>query len=397
MNRWIARLIMSWCVAWTVQAESPPVELAAQQGEPGPVPISLANEGRAAVDRAVQWLLAQQQEDGHWSNPDFPALTGLPLWALALTKSSEGEAVDKAVQYIVSCAHDDGSIWREPKEERKGGGLSNYNTAICMVALHALGDPALVPVVQKARRFVANSQHLGGDVYEGGMGYDPETGRPYADLSNTYVAYEAMRLTENVEDLRGSGEARADLDWEAARRFISRIQNLPGSNDQPWASDDPDNKGGFIYKPDHSMAGTTNAADGTVRFRSYGSMTYAGLLSFIYAKTDRSDPRVQSAFDWAARHWTLDENPGMGAQGLFYFYSVLSKGLAIYGQDQIPLPDGRQVNWRNELIRKLLSLQKIDPATGHGYWVNEEGRWWEADPVLVTSYSIIAMEIALGR
>lgn len=381
-------------IAWSSRAET--VTLQANEGEPGPVPATLQNEARAAMDRATQWLLAQQQADGNWSNPDFPALTALPLWALALTKSAEKEAMDKAVTYILASVQDDGSIWREPKASQKGGGLSNYNTAICMTALHAVGDEKLVPVIQKARRFLAGSQHLGGDMYEGGMGYDPETGRPYADLSNSYIAYEAMRLTENVEDLRQAGEEKADLDWEAAQKFISRVQNRTDSNDQPWASDDPENKGGFAYKPDSSQAGTTTNKAGEVRFRSYGSMTYAGLLSFIYAEVDREDPRVKSAFDWAAAHWTLDENPGMGAQGLYYFYNVLSKALAMYGQDQIPLADGGSVNWRNELIRKLVGLQKVDPATGHGYWMNDEGRWWEADPVLVTSYSIIALQIALG-
>ena len=136
--------------------------------------------------------------------------------------------------------------------------------------------------------------------------------------------------------------------------------------------------------------------DGTVRFRSYGSMTYAGLLSLIYSEVTRDDPRVQSAFSWAARNWTLDENPGMGQEGLFYFYNILSKSLAAYGQNQIPLKDGRQIAWRNELIKKLVGLQKIDPKTGAGYWVNEQNRWWEADPVLVTSYSLLALEIALG-
>ena len=124
-------------------------------------------------------------------------------------------------------------------------------------------------------------------------------------------------------------------------------------------------------------------------------MTYAGLLSFIYAEVDKDDPRVQSAFDWAVKHWTLDENPGMGQEGLYYFYNVLSKGLAAYGQDTITLPDGKQVGWRDELIRKLVNLQKIDPDTGMGYWVNDAGRWWEADPVLVTAYSVLALEIAL--
>jgi len=203
-----------------------------------------------------------------------------------------------------------------------------------------------------------------------------------------------MRLTENVEDQRKAGEAKADLDWEAAQKFIQRVQNLPGSNDQAWASNDPAEKGGFAYKPDSSMAGTTTNEDGTVRLRSYGSMTYAGLLSFIYAKVDKDDERVKSAFEWTVRHWSLEENPGMGQQGLFYFYNTLAKALAAYGDETIVRADGTRVSWREELIRKLISLQKTE-ADGTGYWVNPEGRWWEADPVLVTSYSLLALEIAL--
>lgn len=364
------------------------VSITATQGEPGPLGRSLVNEAHAAIDRGVQWLLAQQNPEGYWSNPDFPALTALPVWAMAQSGAPDKGALDKAVKHLLSCVHEDGSIWREPKAKQKGGGLSNYNTAVCMVALHALEDPRLVPIVQKARRFLAGTQHLGADDYRGGMGYDPDTGRPYADLSNSYMAYEAMRLTENVEDLRKSGEKPADLDWKAAEEFLARIQNAPaGTND--------DNAGGFAYHPAESKAGTVTNEAGEIRFRSYGSMTYAGLLSLIYAEVDRNDPRVQSAFDWSVRHWTLDENPGMGTEGLYYFYNVLPKALAAYGRDQITLADGRQINWRAELIRKLLNLQKIDPKTGHGYWLNEAGRWWEADPVLVTSYSLLALEIAL--
>jgi len=348
---------------------------------------SLKNEARAAIDRGVKWLVSKQSEDGSWSNPEFPALTALPLWAIVKSGQSQPRAVDKAVQYILDSVHEDGSIWREPSEDRKGGGLSNYNTALCMIALHLVGEPELVPVVQNARRFIAGTQHLGGDDYHGGMGYDPETGRAYADLSNSYIAYEAMRLTESVEDLKSESGGKADLDWEAAQKFVEQLRN----------PDITDEEGGFIYKPGMSQAGTVEDAEGNVRFRTYGSMTYAGLLSFIYADVDRDDPRVQSAFDWAEKHWTLDENPGMGNQGLYYFYNVLSKGLAAYGQDVLTTADGTQLNWREELIRKLISTQKIDADTGDGYWINEEGRWWEADPTLVTSYSLIALEVALGE
>ncbi len=372
-----------------------PAELTSSQA--AGVSESLRQEARTAINSAMDWLVAQQNPAGHWSNEDFPALTGLPLWALAEGGSHHTAAMARARAYLLACLNPDGTICREPKEKRKGGGLCNYNTAICMVALHALRDPTLTEAIQKARHAVARSQHAGTDIHRGGMGYDEQTGRPYADLSNSYLAYEAMRLTESVEDLRKAGDPRADLDWEAARQFISRIQNLPGANDQPWAQQAAaEDVGGFAYKPDASMAGSATNTDGSVRLRSYGSMTYAGMLSLIYARVDRQDPRVKSALDWAARHWSLEQNPGMGQQGLFYFYNVLAKSLAASGQDLLALPGGRTVNWREDLVKRLLSVKRTDAQSGRNYWLNDEARWMESDPVLVTSYSILALRMALG-
>ncbi|MCX6996339.1 MAG: hypothetical protein NTV49_04475, partial [Kiritimatiellaeota bacterium] len=362
-----------------------PVVLTTRQGDAGPVPLSLRNEARATIQRGLRWLEAQQQADGHWSNPDFPALTALPLWALARGDSANRAALERAKQYLLASVHDNGAIYREPAQKQKGGGLANYNTALCMVALHALNDPQLAPVILKARAYVAGTQHFGADEYRGGMGYDPANERAYADLSNSYMAYEAMRLTQKVEDQRRSGAKKVDLDWPAAAEFVTRIQNKPsGTNATP----DPE-AGGFGYRPGYSMAGTATNTAGEVRLRSYGSMTYAGLLSFIYADVDKNDPRVQSAFNWAMKNWSLNENPGMGQQGLFYFFNVLAKALAATGQAQLPTTSGGSLNWRVELIKKLVGLQKTDPKTGQGYWLNPEGRWWESDPVLVTSYSLL--------
>lgn len=359
-----------------------------------PIPESVKNEALAAMERGSKWLLNQQQPEGHWSNPEFPALTALAVWAITKTGTTQSDALDRASAYLVSTFNENGSFCREPTEKRKGGGLCNYNTALVIVALHAIGNPEHVPLIQNARTYIAASQHFGDDIYKGGMGYDSDTGRPYADLSNSYLAYEAMRLTESVEDLRTQVGERADLDWKAAEEFIQRVQNRTESNDQPWASDDPENAGGFAYKPDSSMAGSTTNEAGDVRLRSYGSMTYAGLLSFIYAQVDKNDPRVQSAYEWSQKNWSVDENPGMELQGLFYYYQTLAKALSVMDTDIITLADGTTINWRTELIKKLISLQKIEPD-GTGFWVNSEGRWWEADPILVTSYSLLAMAMAL--
>jgi squalene-hopene/tetraprenyl-beta-curcumene cyclase len=231
-------------------------------------------------------------------------------------------------------------------------------------------------------------------MYEGGMGYDPATGRPYADLSNSYIAYEAMRLTENVEDLRKAGDARADLDWSAAQKFVQRVQNLPGSNDQPWASDDPAERGGFAYKPDSSMAGAVTNADGThppALLRKHDLCRPAQLHVCQGGQAGRAGAErirlVRQTFFTGrkSRH---------GPAGILLFLHVLAKALAAYGDEVLVKPDGTRVAWREELIKKLISLQKVE-ADGTGYWVNSEGRWWEADPVLVTSYSLLALEIAL--
>ncbi|MDD2238154.1 MAG: terpene cyclase/mutase family protein, partial [Kiritimatiellae bacterium] len=170
---------------------------------------SLTREASNAIQRGMDWLLTKQQPDGHWSNPEFPALTALPLWALARGGCTDTQAIDKATQCILSYVQEDGSIWRKVTDGRKGGGLPNYNTAICMVALRMLHRPELAPVILKARDYMAKNQHLTGhDSYYGGFGYDPATKSPYTDLSNSYLAFEAMKIHEDVEDLRPDGEPK---------------------------------------------------------------------------------------------------------------------------------------------------------------------------------------------
>jgi len=369
-------------------ASAAQITLVTKQPVGGPIDISTAKETEAAINRGLDWLAAQQKEDGSWSEASFPALTALPLWAFSMSHHpKKAEITAKAAKFILRNVQPDGGIYC--KNPSKGGGLSNYNTALCMIALHSLNDPQFTPVVLKARKFVAGGQHFGADLYEGGMGYDRETGRNYTDLSDSVIAYESMRLTQSAEDLRDKSEAHVDLDWAAAVRYLDRLQSKTGTND--------DNAGGFAYRPDESKAGTTTNKAGIVVFRSYGSMTYAGLLSLIYADVNKNDPRVQSAFDWAAKHWTLDENPGMGDQGLYYFYGVLSKALAAYGRDTIPAKDQSQIIWRDALAKKLIGLQKVDSKTGHGYWVNTNNRFWEANDVLVTAYTLLALEVTVGK
>jgi len=312
-------------------------------------------------------------------------LTALVL--TALLGPSPGASVSPAVEngyaYLLSCVQPDGGIYKKD--------LQSYNTSVVLSALVLRNQPQYRAAIQNARQYLIGLQvgdaELGetNSPFSGGIGYGGTAKRP--DLSNTMMVLEALYNSRPpAQDVNGL--KAPDLNWKAALRFVQNCQNLPGANTQPWASDDPQNKGGFIYAPGRSNAGQTNLPSGRVAYRSYGSMTYAGLLSYIYADLKSDDPRVTSALDWLRGNYTVEENPAMGQQGLYYYYELMAKALTFAGVDTLETKDGRKVNWREELSLKLLNLQHAD-----GSWANENGRWWEKDPILDTAYTVTTLEI----
>ena len=382
----ITGVILATLLACNLHAEDKArVSVISSQKPAGTIDLSLLNEVNAAVDRGLDWLAANQKPDGSFSNGDFPALTALAMDAFIRSKHPQRKQVlDKGLAYLLSCRQPDGGIYRK-LENRKGGGLSNYNTAICMTTIHAMGDRALAPVILKAREFVSKSQHFGEDVSNGGFGYDRDNKRAYTDLLNTYYSVQAMRLTQDAEDLRPGTEQRSDIDWKAVIEYIEKMHNKAVSGEA--------NTGGFFYRPGESKAGSFTNEQGVIVFRSFGSITYAGSMALIYAQVPADDPRVRSALEWASKYWTLDENPGMGQQGVYFFYDILTRAVSAAGIDLVKRPDGTFLNWREPLARKVVSLQKIDEKTGMGYWVNTDGTYWENDPVLATSYALAALEL----
>ncbi len=353
--------------------------------------LSLRNEARHAVEKGAAWLEKNQSANGHWSMPEDPAVTALALVALKNAANSRGEkkeslAIKKGYDFLASCVQPDGGIYKT--------NLPNYNTSICLMALVVRGRPEDKQTILRARNFLIGLQNDFGekgkidDVFDGGIGYG--TKYKHSDMGNTAFAIEAIRASRQIAE-DGSTEAR-ELNWQAVIHFLERCQNLPGHNPEKWASDDLQNKGGFVYYPGHSMAGETNLPNGRVALRSYGSISYAGLLSYIYADLKRDDPRVVAVMDWLQKNYTLDENPGMGAQGLFYYLHTMTKALTIYGANEIVTSSGKRINWREQLALKLVNLQQAD-----GSWSNEAARWRENDPALVTAYSVISLEMIFRK
>ena len=131
-----------------------------------------------------------------------------------------------------------------------------------------------------------------------------------------------------------------------------------------------------------SQAGETDSGG----LRSYGSMTYAGLKSMIYAGVGPDDPRVKAALKWIQKHYDLQSNPGLGNAGLYYYYHTFAKALDAIGDEVLKDDKGQLHDWRAELVAELAKRQQPD-----GSWVNENARWLEGDPNLVTGYALLAL------
>ncbi|MDB4144048.1 hypothetical protein N9733_11380 [Akkermansiaceae bacterium] len=83
----------------------------------------------------------------------------------------------------------------------------------------------------------------------------------------------------------------------------------------------------------------------------------------------------------------MKENPGLGGQGLYYYYHVMAKTLAAANMPTLDGTDGLKIDWRSELAAKVLSTQRED-----GSWINETSRWMENEPILVTCYAVMTLE-----
>ena len=327
----------------------------------------------ATIDSGLEWLKGQQSEDGLFA--DHPGITALVLTAFLRhpeNKYTEADHpfIQKGLQRLIAIQQPNGAIYDVEMQPA----LPNYNTSISVMALSSTGNPEYDPVIAKAQGFLKNLQVTDEEsAYYGGIGYGSR--QDVKDLSNLNIAIQALKES-------GSDDQEV---WDKAIKFLERTQNRSESNDQSWSGND----GGFIYSPDGESKAGEDAAGSP---RSYASMTYAGLLSFIYVNVDKEDERVKAAFEWIKEHFTLEENYGMGAQGLYYHYHTMAKALRLYGQSTFVDAKGISHDWYREFAEKMIELQTPD-----GFWVNESSRWMERDPRLVTAYVILGLNTAYPK
>lgn len=364
--------------------------------------------GEELISRAISYLRTQQDAaTGGWSvapqgrGPNLPAISGLVVQGMLADPAIDDRdpAVRAGLDYILSFRQPNGSICDQI--------LSNYNTAICLSALAQSKRTDVAEAIVPAQNFIRSTQWSEQSIdhpetgrvdpshpFYGGIGYG-HSERP--DLSNLAIA---------LEGLADSGVASDDAAFKRATTFLQRLQMADSVNDMDYA--DGSFQGGFIYSTSPSGselgAGESKAGlidesliDGTTvsRLRAYGSMTYAGFKSYIYANLDRDDPRVTLAYDWIRQHYTLQENPGAGTDGMYYYFVTFARALDAWGLPTIDTinPDGtpgETRDWANDLVDRLAELQNPD-----GSFKVIDDRWMEDNPVLITAYSLVALQHAV--
>lgn len=331
---------------------------------------------KTARQKGAAFLKTSQSEDGSWTSPEAPGVTGLVAFGMLAGGTPAGDpALVKALKHLETFIQPDGGIYF-PKSHH-----SNYETAICVMVFSAANQggkyDALLAKADKYLRGLQWDESEKTDKADpkfGGAGYGRTGDRP--DLSNTVFFLEA---------LQAAGAKKDDPAVQKALVFLSRCQNLETEhNATPFAS--KVNDGGFYYTPaagGNSQAG--NNPDGGLR--SYGSMTYAGLKSMVFAGLTAEDQRVQAALTWIKKFYSVTENPGLGQQGVYYYFQMFAKALSTLNVDYLEDAQGKKHDWRKELAEHVFSVQQAN-----GSWVNTNARWMEGDPNLSTAYALMALK-----
>ena len=347
--------------------------------------LSIKLETQEVIKKGNKFIMGQQNKEGYWGDPDLPAFTGFAVKCLLLDPSFDQKgpvptSVEKGIKWLLSQQKEDGGIY--------GRGMATYSTSASIMALWIAGPEKYKDQIISARNFLINHQTDWGvkgendTKFDGGIGYGGSLA--HSDLSNTHRALEALYTTRALATDSGDKKAM-ELDWEAALKFVSRCQNLQATNKGEKIGND----GSFVYYPGNSKAGeAVDSKTGRVALRGYGSMSYSGLLSLVYSDLDESDQRVKAVINWLSDNYTLKENPGLGGQGLYYYYHAMAKSLVAANKPTLEGQDGLKIDWRSELAATIINEQRED-----GSWLNTKAsRWMENDPVLVTSYAIMTLQ-----
>jgi squalene-hopene/tetraprenyl-beta-curcumene cyclase len=328
-----------------------------------------------------------------------------------------------AEQREIDASVDKGLKWLGERQAASGAFEPLAGSHVCPVALTAMavwaysetgpGDDAKKRTASKGVRFLLRHRQANGGIYDRKRGLAVYTSGVAARALNAYritfrnidvqvkqAAASAELLAyrsgapESFVDLGAKSQRSSDRSSELARELLGKRQRTPADTRRALeflAS--LAKKGG-----DERRRPSRTRVPGWRQALGDDPLDYDDLLTAAYEVLTPEQQKSRRALAALERHYTLERNPDLtkrygargfqrGTQGIFYYYFIVAKTLAL-GGPRVRLRSGETKDWVRELSAKLRGLQQDD-----GRWVNKDEHWWENDPVLVTAYAVLALDL----
>ncbi len=354
--------------------------------------VSLADE---PLNKAVRWLVDQQDDSGAWKSQTYgsmkqgAATTALSLYAMShLSKElrdAHSEAIEKAIAFLQP------GIELRNRTANPEGSLDHpvYGTAMYLIAMHRIDADLESKQLQGLLRYLIDSQCVeprgfqAEDPNYGGwdiIGPNVVAGKTSGtNVSITRFAVDALQRFSTKEsqtkyDLPESLVTETQKSIAVAGKWVKKLHAK--SRD-----------GGFIFSPHPGTALNKSKANGN-RPLPYGSATSDGLLILKMAN-GAEGAQFRQASGWLKENSNFPLVPGFESEDFdsgwsrslrFYYYQAFSSAVSQIDDEKW------SVNFTSQLASTIRELQQPD-----GHFANDSALMREDDPLIATSFAIIAL------
>jgi squalene-hopene/tetraprenyl-beta-curcumene cyclase len=344
---------------------------------PPSAPVVDWNQVQDAVLQGLDWYAGIQSFDGGWKSS--VGFTGLIVLCFA---NAGYDHTNRTVQNALGFMRN----FYNSETGSLADSFQNYDTAISLMAMSAVSDPQdadrLVNMSAFLQRLQFNDDNpyynMTQEWYQGG--WPNHAGIP--DASNSQFGLLGLRAA----DLYADQVTIPGTVWTDAISFMNNCQNSPDVNDLEWAHNTSlpsHDDGGFVYNGFRSRTPL-----GELMYESYGSMTAAGLFSYLVSGHGPENPEVTAAREWLEHEYNLEANPRMAATGLYYYLWSQARALSMSPNDWVVDGSGKLHDWRPEAADFFLGRQ----LPNGGWPGNPSIGWREEEPELAGIYALLTLQ-----
>jgi hypothetical protein len=300
----------------------------------------------SAIDRGIQFLKRQQQDDGTWPEQALYGGGLTPLCTLALLTA--GVPVD------------DPTIVRALDYLRKFKANATYTTSLQTMVFCAADPVKDRHLIVRNVRWLETRQIENGD--SAGMWAKPATRTPdHIDNSMTHLAMLALYEAERV------GVPASDATWRRSLDFWQRIQNADGS--WGWGP-------GYPGTGSMTSAGIASILAASSILEPGDALAHGDRIDCCQEPTD--NPHIQRGLAWLQRNFSVVHNPGTQFWLTYYLFSLERVG-RMTAQRLIGDHD-----WYREGAEVLVNLQRT-----LGDWPSDIDEEHLQDPNVSTSFALM--------